>query len=52
MKYKNFADDTKVFNQVGDENGIKQLPNDLKNLYQWSNEWLMLFNIKNSKLCT
>jgi len=40
-----FADDTKIFDAVADTDAIESLRSDLRRLYEWSNDWLMLFNI-------
>ena len=41
-----FADDTKIYARVGSAEEIMKLRQDLINLYKWSEEWLMLFNIE------
>ena len=43
-KILKFADDTKIVGMVNSPEGVKQLRQDLVDLYCWSNEWLMLFN--------
>ena len=45
-----FANDTKVFRDVATSNDINMLKSDLANLFRWSEEWLMLFNIENCKM--
>jgi len=45
-----FADDTKIFSAVTDTNAIESLRSDLRRLYEWSNDWLMLFNIDKCKV--
>jgi ribonucleases P/MRP protein subunit RPP40 len=47
-----FADDTKIFGVVANNEDIKKLQGDLINLCRWSKDWLMLFNVENAKLCT
>ena len=39
-----FADDTKLVGTVSSECEINQLCSDLKQLYDWSVDWQMLFN--------
>jgi len=39
-----FADDTKVFTQVNDEQDREQLQADLDCLTEWSEKWQMPFN--------
>jgi ribonuclease P/MRP protein subunit RPP40 len=41
-----FADDTKLYRQVGTANDNANLRNDLEKLVGWSKEWLMLFNVQ------
>jgi hypothetical protein len=41
-----FACDTKIFGVVASQDDIRKLQGDLKNLYRWSRDWLMLFNIE------
>ena len=43
-KILKFADDTKIVDVVSSPEGVKQLRQDLVDLYRWSNDWLMLFN--------
>jgi len=35
---------------VADTNAIESLRSDLRRLFKWSNDWLMLFNIDKSKV--
>ena len=49
-KLSKFADDTKLFNRVSTAEHVKLLQSDLNNLYNWSNEWQMLFNIDKCKV--
>ena len=44
-KLLKFADYTKVYSVVSDNNDINRLQNDLLNLCKWSPGWLMLFNV-------
>jgi ribonuclease P/MRP protein subunit RPP40 len=42
-----FADDTKLFGVVTNEEDMKTIQNDLKNLCSWSKEWLIMhFNVE------
>ena len=43
-KILEFADDTKIVGVVRSPEGVKQLRQDLVDLYRWSNDSLMLFN--------
>ena len=45
-----FADDTKVFRNVSKAEDVDSLRQDLVNLYKWSVEWLMLFNVDKCKV--
>jgi len=45
-----FTDDTKVFSVVSDINDVNKLQDDLKNLCEWSKDWLMLFNVDKCKV--
>ena len=45
-----FADDTKLFSEASSTEQALLLQQDLDNLYQWSQDWLMLFNIKKCKV--
>ena len=45
-----FADDTKAFRDVGVMEDVDKLRSDLANLYKWSQDWLMLFNIDKCKV--
>jgi ribonucleases P/MRP protein subunit RPP40 len=49
-KLLNFGDDTKVFRVVTNANDIEKLQLDLINLCEWSNDWLMLFNVDKCKI--
>ena len=45
-----FADDTKIYSVVANKEDVAKLQDDLKNLCNWSREWLMLFNIAKCKV--
>jgi ribonuclease P/MRP protein subunit RPP40 len=49
-KILKFADDTKLFRQVGTAEDIANLRNDLEKLVGRSKEWLMLFNVEKCKV--
>jgi ribonuclease P/MRP protein subunit RPP40 len=49
-KILKFADDTKLFRQVGTAEDTANLKNDLDKLVGWSKEWLMLFNVEKYKV--
>ena len=40
-----FADDTKICKNIKNEGDVEILRNDLKQLYKWSEDWQMLFNL-------
>ena len=40
-----FADDTKICHNIKSERDVEILRNDLKQLYKWSEDWQMLFNL-------
>jgi len=40
-----FAEDTKVFANVKNEDNVEQLRKDLTAIYQWTVDWQMLFNV-------
>ena len=48
-KVLKFADDTKIYRSVQSIENIQDLQRDLKNLYAWSLEWQMLFNLDKCK---
>ena len=39
-----FADDTQVFSVVSDINNVNKPQTDLKNLCEWSKDWLIIFD--------
>ena len=43
-------DDTKVFGVVASQEDNQKLQDDLKNLFRWSKDWLMLFNVDKCKV--
>ena len=45
-KILKFANDTKLYRQVGTAEDITNLRNDLEKLVGWSKEWLMLLNVE------
>ena len=45
-----FADDTKVFNVIKDENDVQILQADLENLATWSSKWLLRFHPDKCKI--
>jgi ribonuclease P/MRP protein subunit RPP40 len=49
-KLLKFADDTKVFSVVETQEEVAMLRDDLKTLCEWSNDWLMLFNVEKCKV--
>ena len=50
FKILKFADDTNIVDVVSGPEGVKQLRQDLVDLYRWSNECLMLFNTDKCKV--
>jgi hypothetical protein len=49
-KILKFADDTKLYGVVANQQDIERSKNDLKNLCNWSADWLMLFNVDKCKV--
>ena len=45
-----FADDTKLFCQVVSDINCAKLRADLRKLYNWSEDWKMLFNVDKCKI--
>ena len=45
-----FADDTKLFCKVGSDINSAKLRVDLRKLYNWSEDWQMLFNVDKCKV--
>ena len=48
-KIRKFADDTKLYRVVPNQDDIEILRSNLINLCHWSKYWLMLFNIDKCK---
>ena len=46
----NFADDTKLFCKVGSDINCAKLRADLRKVYNWSEDWQMLFNLDKCKI--
>ena len=46
---KIFADDTKIYREIKDQNDIKQLQNDIDSLKKWSRDWQLLFSASKCK---
>ena len=49
-KILKFADDTKLFRKVSSQADIEAIREDLTNLFRWSEDWQMLFNIEKCKV--
>jgi ribonuclease P/MRP protein subunit RPP40 len=49
-KILKFADDTKLYRKLETDSDIVQLQQDLANLFKWSRDWLMLFNVEKCKV--
>jgi ribonuclease P/MRP protein subunit RPP40 len=49
-KILKFADDTKLYGVVANQQDIERLKNDLKNLCNWPADWLMLFHVDKCKV--
>lgn len=47
---KIFADDTKVFSRIKDEDDARRLQEDLDRLQEWSDHWLLRFNADKCKV--
>jgi len=45
-----FADDTKFFSRIKDQNDQDRLQQDLFKLIMWSKEWQMMFNVSKCKV--
>jgi ribonucleases P/MRP protein subunit RPP40 len=45
-KILKFVDDTKLYRKWETDSDIVQLQQDLANLFKWSMDWLMLFNVE------
>ena len=44
-----FADDTKIYNKINDDNDKLKLQDDLNSLHSWSEKWQLRFNEKKCK---
>jgi len=49
-KILKFADDTKIVSKVANEDQIKMLQSHLHKMFNWSQDWQMLFNTDKSKV--
>ena len=49
-KLLKFADDTKLVGPVSSVEEVNALRDDLRNLFSWSEDWLMMFNIEKCKV--
>lgn len=49
-KLLKFADDAKLFGKVNTDRNIDSLRSDLNELYQWSADWGMIFNVDKCKV--
>ena len=45
-KVKLFADDTKIWNRVGERTSSQALQQDIECLEEWSRKWLLQFNFE------
>ena len=44
-----FADDTKIYRAVRNDEDAEQLQRDINTLIEWSNKWMMKFNVRKCK---
>jgi ribonuclease P/MRP protein subunit RPP40 len=49
-KILKFADDTKLYRRIANEEDVAQLQEDIALLCKWSREWFMLFNVDKCKI--
>ena len=49
-KLSKFADDTKLVGNVTTDDQVAGMRQDLKELYRWSEDWLMMFNTEKCKV--
>ena len=49
-KILKFADDTKLFGEVAENEDVERMRDDLRRLFEWSEDWQMLFNIVKCKV--
>ena len=47
---KIFADDTKVYREIKNDNDVKDLQNAIDEMYNWTNKWLLKFNKQKCKI--
>ena len=45
-KLSKFADDTKIYRAITDNNSNQSINDDLNEIFKWSENWEMLFNIE------
>ena len=45
-----FADDTKIFGEVGNSSQQQKMQHDLDLMFNWSQEWQMRFNVDKCKV--
>ena len=50
INIKMFADDTKLWNMIQKESDSEELQEDLDKLREWSNKWLLDFNIEKCRI--
>ena len=47
---KIFADDTKVYKEINDDNNVEQLQNAIDSMFDWTQKWLLKFNKDKCKI--
>ena len=47
---KVFADDTKIYNEVGNSNVTNVIQDDLYNMQSWTHKWNLYFNVAKCKI--
>ena len=47
-----FADDTKIYNEIGDNGDVERMQRDLDRLDRWSQKWLLKFHPDKCKILT
>ena len=47
---KIFADDTKIYHGVNDENNVNKLQKSIDAMYEWTQKWLLQFNKEKCKI--
>jgi ribonuclease P/MRP protein subunit RPP40 len=50
IKILEYADDTKLYRRIANEEDVTKLQEDLATLCKWSREWLILFNVDKCKI--